>query len=100
MRIENKAIFDEYSNFFYGLICSCRESYYSNLGRNINISPSSKMYWSILSRLMEIIKIPTMPPVILNFQRKANHFNNFFSSQCSILENGSSLHDFSNYTEN
>ena len=33
-------------------------------------------------------------------KRKANLFNNFFSSQCSILENGSSLPDFSNYTEN
>ena len=55
---------------------------------------------------MNKIKISTIPPIIVNglfetdFQRKANLFNNFFSSQCSIIENGSSLPDFSNYTEN
>ena len=107
MRIENKTIFEEYSKFCNYLICSCRESYYSNLGRKLNNSSTSpKVYWSILNRLMNKIKIPTIPPIIVNglfetdFQRKANLFNNFFSSQCSIIENGSSLPDFSNYTEN
>ena len=106
MRIEDKTIFDKHSNFCIDLISSCRESCYSTLGRKLNNpSTSPKVYWSILNRLMNKIKIRTIPPILVNgiletdFQRKTNIFNKFFSGQCSILENGSSLPNFSNYTE-
>ena len=45
-------------------------------------------------------KIPAIPPVlvnweiILNFSQKASIFNNFFASQCTPLQNSSSVPTF------
>ena len=42
-------------------------------------------------------KVPIIPPLLVddklitNFEAKANIFNNFFSNQCSVLENTSVL---------
>ena len=48
-------------------------------------------------------KIPLIPPLLVNdkleseFRKKANHFNEFFPSKCTPLNNGSTLpHSVSN----
>jgi hypothetical protein len=91
MSREDKFIFDEHSHFCHDLISSCKESYYSNLGKRLNNPATSpKAYWSILHRFMNKVKVPAIPPLIVNgdietnFQKKANIFNDFFSSQCNV----------------
>ena len=59
----------------------------------LNLGP--KTYWSILKRFLNKIKIPTIPPLLVNgsfetdFRKKASIFNMFVSDQCSIFNNGS-----------
>ena len=63
-----------------------------------NTSP--KTYWSILNRLL-YKKIPTIPPLLVDgklvsdFCKKANIFNNFFTSICTPIDNTSCLPSFS-----
>ena len=58
---------------------------------------SAKTYWSILKRCLNDKKILCIPPVfhdnkfIIDFKEKAELFNSFFSTQCSIIDNGSKL---------
>ena len=52
------------------------------------------------------IKIPLIPPLLVNdlfetdFLKKASIFNKHFSNQCSVLNNNSTLPDFSLLTNN
>ena len=56
-----------------------------------------KTYWTILKRFLNKIKIPTIPPLLVNeifetdFRKKASIFNIFFADQCSVFNNGSVL---------
>ena len=56
----------------------------------------SKVYW--LKNFLNNIKIPSVPSMlmsgatIINIIEKANTFNEFFASQCTLLENNSKLH--------
>ena len=60
----------------------------------------------IVHRFMNKIKVTVIPPLLVNgvletdFQRKANIFNDFFSAQCSIIDNSSILPEFSFLTNN
>ena len=84
--------------FVSNLIATTKESYFTDLGKRLNdpkIGP--KTYWSILKRFLNKIKIPTIPPLLVNgtfetdFGKKAGIFNVFFANQCSIINNGSAL---------
>ena len=56
-----------------------------------------KTYWKIISRFLNNKEIPAIPPLLLNgeiisnFSQKASIFNKFFASQCTPLQNSSSL---------
>ena len=56
-----------------------------------------KTYWKIISRFLNNREIPAIPPLLLNgeiisnFSQKASIFNKFFASQCTPLQNSSSL---------
>ena len=62
---------------------------------------SSKSYWTILNRLLYNKKLPTIPPLLVDgkmvsdFCKKANIFNNFFTSICTPIDNTSCLLSFS-----
>ena len=62
---------------------------------------SSKSYWTILNRLLYNKKLPTIPPLLVDgkmvsdFCKKANIFNNFFTSICTPIDNASCLPSFS-----
>ena len=57
-------------------------------------------YWKIISRFLNNKKISAIPPllvngeIISNFSQKASIFNKFFASQCTPLQNSSSLPTF------
>ena len=53
-----------------------------------------KTCWSIINKFLSNQKTPIIPPALVNgelvsdFERKANLFNNYFSSQCTLIKNG------------
>ena len=56
-----------------------------------------KAYWGILKSFTNWKKIPIIPPLLIhdqlvtNFSKKANNFNEYFSDQCSVIDNSSKL---------
>ena len=89
------------------LISSSKKLYFNNLSNKLN-SPhlGPKTYWSILNGILGKIKIPVIPPLLVNqnfetnFLTKANIFNEYFSSQCNLIANSSTLPDLYFKTEN
>ena len=73
-------------------------NYYSNLSEQLN-NPltGKKRYWTILKTLLNGKKVPIIPPInkgncfITDFKEKAEAFNDFFSKQCTPVDNGSYL---------
>ena len=59
-----------------------------------------KTYWKIINRFLSNKKNPAIPAllvngeIISNFSQKASIFNKFFASQCTPLQNSSSLPTF------
>ena len=49
------------------LIATTKDSYFTDLGKRL-IDPKTgpKTYWSILKRFLNKIKIPTIPPLLVN----------------------------------
>ena len=62
-----------------------------------SISTSSKCYWSLLKRMLNVKKISVIPPLfhnnkfISNFKGKRELFNEQFSKQCSLIQNSSTI---------
>ena len=72
--------------------------YYWRLSDKLLDSKTSpKSYWSILKIFLNNKKIPCIPPLlhngsfIIDFKEKAELFNDFFSRQCSLVNNNSKL---------
>ena len=84
------------------LIKETKSSYFANLGKRLN-DPLTlpKTYWSILKRFVNKVKIPSVPPLLVNgifetdFQKKAGIFNVFFANQCNIFKNESTIPEVS-----
>ena len=85
-------------------ISKSKEQYYDYLAKKLNNPKTSpKTYWAIMKTFYNGKKIPLIPPLLINnklesdFGKKANHFNEFFASKCTPLNNGSTLpHSLSN----
>ena len=64
---------------------------------------TTKTYWSILKTFLNGKKVPIVPPLLINdklisdFEVKANHFNNFSASQCTALDNSSTIPEDQTY---
>ena len=67
---------------------------------------TTKTYWSILKTFCNGKKVPIIPPLLINdklisdFEVKANHFNNFFASKCTPLDNSSKILESQTYLTN
>ena len=74
---------------------------YNTVNKIMNSQKNSKVYWSLLKIFFK--KIPIIPPLfyengfITDFKEKAQLFNIFFSKQCSLIPNNSSLPADVNY---
>ena len=98
MRNQDKTQLNEATVFTQNLISSAKENYYMGIGEKLN-DPSigCKTYWSILNRVLDKVKIPLIPPILINnsfitdFKEKANIFNLYFVNQCNIIDNGSTI---------
>ena len=80
------------------LVCKSKDDYRKQLARKVtNLKTSSKTYWSILKTFCNGRNFPLIPLLVINnklevdFKRKADHFNNFFASKCTPLQNDSVL---------
>ena len=95
---EDEINLGENTVFVSNLIATTKDSYFSDLGKRLNDPKTGpKTYWTILKRFLNKIKIPTIPPLLVNeifetdFRKKASIFNIFFADQCSVFNNESVL---------
>ena len=71
-----------------------------------DLQRNSKAYWSLLKCFLNNKKIPLIPPLfhenkfVTNFLEKAKLFKSFFSKQCSLINNGSTLPTHMKYLTN
>ena len=57
----------EATNFMSDIITTSNESYLTNIGEKLNDpNTNSKTYWSLLKRFLNKVKIPEIPPLIVN----------------------------------
>ena len=75
-----------------------KEKYCHNtVNKLMNTQKNYKSYWSLLKIFLNNMKIPIIPPLfhenrfITDFKEKVQHFNIFFSEQCFLIPNISSL---------
>ena len=75
-----------------------KEQYYTRISTKLmDPTTSPKPYSSILETVLNNKKIPCIPPIyhnnnyITDFKEKAQIFNNFFTKQCTLVENTSKL---------
>ena len=80
------------------LISESKKSYYNRLSDKLsNPKTNPKTYWTILKSLFCDKKIPVIPHLVHNniyitdFKAKARLFNSYFSKQCNLLDNDSTL---------
>ena len=89
------------ASYSANLISEAKSKYFHNLGEKLN-DPliGAKTYWAILNKFMHKRKIPLISPILINdnfvteVSEKVKIFNNLFATQCTIIHNTSTLHDF------
>ena len=79
-------------------ILLAKKAYLTRLGNSLDDPNISKKYWSILKQFLNKRKVPKIPPIynqddsiVADVSEKANIFNNFFASQCDLLNTASVL---------
>ena len=89
------------------MILKQKDDYHRQLSDKLSDpKTSAKAYWSILKTLYNGKKIPLIPPILVNnklisnFKEKTNHFNAFFTSQCTPVSNDSALPSTTNSVSN
>ena len=80
------------------VVSNRKQEYFNNIVLKLNNSKTSaKTYWSILKTFYNGKKIPVIPLLLIknelvsNFKTKAKNFNIFFASQCTPLDNYSTI---------
>ena len=103
----DKQSLNQYSLRCSELISASKNRHFNNLGKKLDdplLGP--KAFWSILNGFLGKMKIPVIPPLLVNgtfeidFLSKANIFNKYFANQCNILDNGSILPEVRMKTNN
>ena len=97
-KAQDFVLLQEASTLINDMISENKKAYYNRLSKKLsNPRTCPKAYWSILKTFFADKKIPIIPPLldngefITNFKDKANLFNDYFSSQCSLIDNSSTL---------
>ena len=73
-------------------------THFAKVGRKLSDpTTGTKMYWSLVNKILNKAKIPEIPPLlendifVLDFASKAQIFNDYFILQCTALETGSEI---------
>ena len=87
---------NEFTSGLSSIISQRREEYHFQFAKKSNDPQTNvKTYWSILKTIFNGRKIHVIPPLLIDgklvsdFKEKAYRFNEFFSRQCTPLNNGS-----------
>ena len=82
-----------------------KETFYNKIANKLNhTQKNAKAYCSLIEMLLNNKKIPLIPSLyydnrfITEFKEKAELFNSFFSKQCSLVSNNSSLPNYINFS--
>ena len=77
------------------MIENAKKSYLLNVGKSLAQKTSTRAYWSLINKVLNKNKVPSIPPLLENgifvtdFSEKAQLFNDYFASQCSTIDTGS-----------
>ena len=81
-----------------------KTNYLRNIGNKLhNPETCQKSYWKLINKVLNKSAAPKIPPLlcnnrfILNCTEKAKLFNDFFSKQCKLIVNNSTLPRLLNY---
>ena len=80
------------------LVEEAKQRYFLKIGQMLSRADTgNKMYWSLIIRVLNTEKIPLIPPLlengkfVLDFESKAQIFNDYFILQCTTLDTGSEI---------
>ena len=77
------------------MIENAKKSYLLNIGKSLAQKTSTRAYWSLINKILNKNKVPSIPPLLENgifvtdFSEKAQLFNDYFARQCSTIDTGS-----------
>ena len=107
LNLTNFDVMNELISELSSIISQRKNEYYSRLAKKLNDPQSNaRTYWSILKTFFNGRKIPVIPPLLIDgklvsdFKEKTNKFNEFFSRQCTPLNNGSKCPSQPNFVTN
>ena len=105
-RAEDKIRMDAFREECKKAVEKKKVDYLTKLGNKLNDPGTTcKSYWKIINRVMNKCRAPRIPPIlsnnifILDCKKKAELFNDFFSKQCKLISNPSTLPDFFYHTD-
>ena len=77
---------------------NAKNKYFFRISEKLNKPNTSiKCYWSLIKTLLNVKKVPCIPPIydnnryVTDFKEKCQLFNSYFSEQCTLLKNISTL---------
>ena len=80
------------------LVEDAKDKYFKKIGTTLsNPETGMKTYWSMLNKILNKAKIPIIPPLlendifILDYEAKAEIFNEYFIQQCTTIDSGSTI---------
>ena len=80
------------------LIEDAKSRYFMKIGETLSDAKTGrKMYWSLINKILNKAKIPLIPPLlendvfVLDFEAKADIFNDHFFQQCTTIDTGSEI---------
>ena len=87
---------------------NAKKKYFFRISEKLNNPKTSiKCYWSLIKTLLNGKKVPCIPPVydnnryVTDFKEKCQLFNSYFSEQCTLFKNISTLpNTYSKHTNN
>ena len=102
---EDKVRLEVFRNECQKAVENAKQSYFTKMGDQLsNPETSQKTYWKIIHKVVNKCKAK-IPPLsingsfILGCKEKANHFVDFFSQQCKLISNDSTLPNLTRLTD-
>ena len=96
--MEDKVRLEAFRNECQKAVEKAKSDYLNHLGNKLNdTNTPQKLYWKIISKVLNKCRAPKIPPLlinnefIVNCKEKAKHFNRFFSDQCKLVQNNSTI---------
>ena len=97
-KTNNKQLLHSLPHHLSKSIENAKNKYFFRISEKLNNpNTSTKCYWSLIKTLLNGKKVPCVPPIYDNnrydtdFKEKCQLLNSYFSEQCTLLKNISTL---------